>query len=63
MNLKIINDIINDVKCTTVNGLMPRYMTSYTVYVRYHMSPPVRICIYLFSGTPGLDSVFDFSVV
>ena len=48
MNLKIINDILNDVKCTTVNGLLPRFMTSYTIYVRYHMFPLVRICISIF---------------
>ena len=48
LNLKNINDILNDVKYTTVNGLLPRFMTSYTVYVRYHMFPLVRICISIF---------------
>lgn len=48
LHFKIINDILNDVKCATVNGLMPRYMTSYTVCVRYHMSVLVLNCIIFF---------------
>ena len=65
MNLKIINDILNDVKCTTVNGLMPRYMTSYTVYVRYHMFPLVWICISNFRDVWPRFCVcgYDFSAV
>ena len=59
LHFKIINDILNDVKCATVNGLMPRYMTSYTVCVRYHMSVLVLNCIIFFLSGTGLNSVFS----